>query len=351
MPFFRVNKTKDYTIMANHHLKNRDLSLKAKGLLSVMLSLPEDWHFTVHGLVSICKEGRDSISGAVRELEEAGYIVRHRLRDKEGHINGLEYIIYETPQKPECNGPDGGKTPIEVAADTEAMEAMEAAEEEDVPNRTESHMTAPVTENPFMEDVTVIPEEKAPRTEKPRSDAPITENPLSVRPMSERPSVLLNTNRVNTKEPKTKSLITQVANPSYPSYLSHQGEQDKVEQVRQEVRQQVCYDVLVQSVDQELLDELIGLIVETLCDKARTIRIGSHDYPAALVQERMRQIDSFCLEYVCTSLRKSNPSIRNIKQYLLMALFNAPVTMSHYYYNKAQNALNDWYTGGIVHEN
>lgn len=151
-----------------------------------------------------------------------------------------------------------------------------------------------------------------------------------------------------TKEPKTKSLITQVANPSYPS---HQGEQDKVEQVRQEVKQQVCYDVLVQSVDQELLNELVGLIVETLCDKARTIRIGSHDYPAALVQERMRQIDSFCLEYVCAYLRKSNPNIRNIKQYLLMALFNASVTMSHYYYNKAQNALNDWYTGGIANEN
>ena len=348
MPFFRVNKTKDYTIMANHHLKNRDLSLKAKGLLSVMLSLPEDWHFTVHGLVSICKEGRDSISGAVRELEEAGYIVRHRLRDKEGHINGLEYIIYETPQKPENNGPDGSKTPVEVEVDTEEAEATE---EVDTPSMTESRMASPVTENPFMEEVTAIPAEKAPRTAEPRSASPITENPLSVRPMSERPSVLLNTNRVKTKEPKMKSLITQVANPSYPSYLSHQGEQDKVEQVCQEVRQHVCYDVLEQSVDQELLDELVGLIVETLCDKARTIRIGSHDYPAVLVQERMRQIDSFCLEYVCTSLRKSNPSIRNIKQYLLMALFNAPVTMSHYYYNKAQNALNDWYTGGIANEN
>jgi len=348
MPFFRVNKTKDYTIMANHHLKNRDLSLKAKGLLSVMLSLPEDWHFTVHGLVSICKEGRDSISGAVRELEEAGYIVRHRLRDKEGHINGLEYIIYETPQKPESGGPDGDKTPVEVEADTGEAEA---AQEVNGENRTESHSASPVTEKPFMEEVTAIPAEKAPRTAEPRSDCPITENPLSVRPMSERPSLLLNTNRVKTKEPKTKSLITQVANPSYPSYLSYQGEQDKVEQVRQEVRQQVCYDVLEQSVDQELLDELVGLIVETLCDKARTIRIGSHDYPAELVQERMRQIDSFCLEYVCACLRKSNPNIRNIKQYLLMALFNAPVTMSHYYYNKAQNALNDWYAGGIANEN
>ena len=124
-----------------------------------------------------------------------------------------------------------------------------------------------------------------------------------------------------------------------------------MEQVCQEVRQLVCYDVLVQRMDQELLDELVGLIVETLCDKARTIRIGSHDYPAELVQERMRQIDSFCLEYVCACLRKSNPSIRNIKQYLLMALFNAPVTISHYYYYKAQNALNDWYTGGIANEN
>ena len=348
MPFFRVNKTKNYTIMANHHLKNRDLSLKAKGLLSVMLSLPEDWHFTVHGLVSICKEGRDSISGAVRELEEAGYIVRHRLRDKEGHINGLKYIIYETPQKPENNGPDDSKTPVEVEADTEEAEATEGV---DTPNMTESLLSSPVTENPFMEEVTAIPAEKAPRTETPRSDAPITENPLSARPISERPSLLLNTNRVKTKEPKTKSLITQVANLSYLSYLSHQGEQDKAEQVQQEVRQQVCYDVLVQRMDQELLDELVGLIVETLCDKARTIRIGSHDYPAELVQERMRQMDSFCLEYVCACLRKSNPSIRNIKQYLLMALFNAPVTMSHYYYNKAQNALNDWYTGEIANEN
>ena len=345
MPFFRVNKTKDYTIMANHHLKNRDLSLKAKGLLSVMLSLPEGWHFTVHGLVSICKEGRDSISGAVRELEEAGYIVRHRLRDKEGHINGLEYIIYETPQKPESGGPDGDKTPVEVEADTGEAEA---AQEVNGENRTESHSASPVTEKPFMEEVTAIPAEKAPRTAEPRSDCPITENPLSVRPMSERPSVLLNTNRVKTKEPKTKSLTTQVTNPSYPS---NQEQQDKVEQVRQEVRQQVCYDVLDQSVDQGLLDELVGLIVETLCDKAQTLRIGSHDYPAELVQERMRQIDSFCLEYVCACLRKSNPNIRNIKQYLLMALFNAPVTMSHYYYNKAQNALNDWYTGGIANEN
>lgn len=348
MPFFRVNKTKDYTIMANHHLKNRDLSLKAKGLLSVMLSLPEDWHFTVHGLVSICKEGRDSISGAVRELEEAGYIVRHRLRDKEGHINGLEYIIYETPQKPEGNGPDGGKAPAEPEDD---MEEAEAAQEVNEEKRTESRMVSPVTENPFMEEVTAIPAEKAPRTAEPRSASPVTENPLSARPMSERPSLLLNTNRVKTKEPKTKSLITQVANPSYPSYPSNQEQHDKMEQVRQEVRQQVCYDVLVQRMDQELLDELIGLIVETLCDKAQTIRIGSHDYPVALVQERMRQIDSFCLEYVCACLRKSNPSIRNIKQYLLMALFNAPVTMSHYYYNKAQNALNDWYTGGIANEN
>ena len=123
------------------------------------------------------------------------YIVRHRLRDKEGHINGLEYIIYETPQKPENNRPDGSKTPIEVEADTEEAEATE---EVDTPSMTESRMASPVTENPFMEELTAIPAEKAPRTAAPRSDAPITENPLSVRPMSERPSLLLNTNKSGT---------------------------------------------------------------------------------------------------------------------------------------------------------
>ena len=91
MAVFRIERTRDYTVMSNHHLRNANLSLKAKGLLSMMLSLPEDWNYTTRGLAKICKEGVDAIGAALRELEAAGYIVRNKLRDRQGRISDTEY--------------------------------------------------------------------------------------------------------------------------------------------------------------------------------------------------------------------------------------------------------------------
>ena len=98
MAVFRIERTRDYTVMSNHHLRNHELSLKAKGLLSMMLSLPDDWNYTTRGLAKICKEGVDAIGNALRELETAGYIVRHQLRDRQGRISDTEYVIYEHAQ-------------------------------------------------------------------------------------------------------------------------------------------------------------------------------------------------------------------------------------------------------------
>lgn len=111
MAVFRIEKTRDYTVMSNHHLRNAGLSLKSKGLLSMMLSLPEDWNYTTRGLAKICKEGTDSIGSALKELERAGYIVRNRLRDSKGKIVDVEYVIYETPHLPEPDGPDEAACP------------------------------------------------------------------------------------------------------------------------------------------------------------------------------------------------------------------------------------------------
>ena len=97
MTVFRVEKTKDFTVMSNHHLRNRTLSLKTKGLLSLMLSLPEDWDYTTKGLAQICKEGVDSISTALKELEKHGYLTRHRIRYKNGQLGDVEYTIHERP--------------------------------------------------------------------------------------------------------------------------------------------------------------------------------------------------------------------------------------------------------------
>ena len=137
MAVFRIERTRDYTVMSNHHLRNEKLSLKAKGLLSMMLSLPDDWNYTTRGLAKICKEGVDAIGGALRELERAGYIVRHQMRDRQGRISDTEYVIYEQPQ------PKNPDTPQ--------------------PDTPQPDTAAPDTENPDM----VKPDMVKPDTEKP----------------------------------------------------------------------------------------------------------------------------------------------------------------------------------------
>ena len=119
MAVFRIERTKDYTVMSNHHLRNHELSLKAKGLLSMMLSLPDDWNYTTRGLAKICKEGVDAIGSALRELETAGYIVRNQLRDQQGRISDTEYVIYEQPQPKNPDTPQ----PDTASPDTENPDA------------------------------------------------------------------------------------------------------------------------------------------------------------------------------------------------------------------------------------
>lgn len=108
MAVFRIEKTRDYTVMSNHHLRNTNLSLKAKGLLSLMLSLPENWDYTTKGLAHICKDGVDSICAGVRELEEQGYVIRERVRNTNGQLGAIEYTILEQPRslKPKQEKPE-----------------------------------------------------------------------------------------------------------------------------------------------------------------------------------------------------------------------------------------------------
>lgn len=148
MAVFRVEKTNDYTVMANHHLRNHALSLKAKGLLSQMLSLPEDWDYTLSGLAEINRESKDAIRAAVQELEQAGYIQRRQTQDKGGKFAGNEYVIREIPCPP----------------DTDTQEAP----------REESG--EPLLENPTTEK----PSTENPSSEKPSPEKPSPENPTQL---------------------------------------------------------------------------------------------------------------------------------------------------------------------------
>ena len=160
MAVFRVEKTRDYTVMSNHHLRNAGLSLKSKGLLSMMLSLPEDWNYTTRGLAKICKEGTDSIGSALKELERAGYIVRNRLRDRKGKIVDVEYVIYETPRPLDTGQPC-----------------------EDEPDTACPNTENPDMDNPCLENRPQLNKEKR-NPEEQNTDSPSTEgsNPIQSSP-------------------------------------------------------------------------------------------------------------------------------------------------------------------------
>ena len=97
MAVFRVEKNSNYTTMCNYHLRDQNLSLKAKGLLSLFLSLPDEWHYSIRGVAAICKEGVDSVNTTLRELEEYGYLTRSQKRQENGRMGEIEYVIYEMP--------------------------------------------------------------------------------------------------------------------------------------------------------------------------------------------------------------------------------------------------------------
>ena len=117
MAVYRIEKTKDYTTMSNYHLRDPNLSNKARGLLSTMLSLPDTWDYTTRGLAKICKDGVDGITAQLKELEQYGYLIRHRIRDSNGRIVDMEYVIYE---RPHTASPDTEK-PYMVKPDTIAV--------------------------------------------------------------------------------------------------------------------------------------------------------------------------------------------------------------------------------------
>ena len=160
MAVFRIERTRDYTVMSNHHLRNANLSLKAKGLLSMMLSLPEDWNYTTRGLAKICKEGVDAIGAALRELEGAGYIVRHQRRDKSGRITDTEYVIYEQPQpdlsQPDTASPDT-ENPDMVKPDTEKPAELNIEKSNTQKSITHGSSTDSI---PFRETAAVSPPER-----------------------------------------------------------------------------------------------------------------------------------------------------------------------------------------------
>ena len=158
MAVFRVMKNQNYTVMSNYHLRDKNLSLKAVGLLSKMLSLSDEWNYSNRGLAEICKEGVDAIGSALRELEQNGYLVRQQLRSGNGRILDTEYIIYEMPQgvtqtNRVIEEPETAEEVVSAPSEQETESAAGNNENVEIPAESEkttgSDMAVPYTENPY----------------------------------------------------------------------------------------------------------------------------------------------------------------------------------------------------------
>ena len=293
MAVFRVERNTGYTVMSNHHLRNKELSLKAKGLLSQMLSLPEDWDYTLSGLSYINRESIDAIRTAVWELEKAGYITRRQGRDEKGKMTAIEYTIYEQPQPPELD--------------------------------------CPVLENPTADN---------PILENPTTDNPTSENPTQLNKDISRTD-LSKKEKSNTDLSNTRSI--PILSP-YPSPFTEDAAeperkgaeaktQSAIEIYRDIIKDNIEYDILTQDphMDKDRLDEIVDLILETVCTARKTLRIAGDDYPAELVKSKFLKLTSSHIEFVLDCMRENTTKIRNIKQYLRAVLFNAPSTIDSYY--------------------
>ena len=281
--------------MSNHHLRNRDLTLKAKGLLSQMLSLPDNWDYTLAGLSHINREKIDAIREAVRELEKAGYIVRSRERDEKGRLRGADYIIYEQPQPPVSD--------------------------------------LPTLENPTLDNPTL---------EKPMLENPTLENPTLENPTQLNKDILSKEQSI-TDLSSTDSIPFHSLNPlpfahgeaaTPPERKRTEAKSNSaVEIYREIIKDNIEYDHLIQNckIDKDRLDEIVDLMLETVCTARKTIRIAGDDYPAELVKSKFLKLNSSHIEFVLDCMRENTTKVRNIKQYLKAVLFNAPSTIDSYY--------------------
>ena len=253
MAVFRVEKSSGYTVMSNHHLRNRALSLKAKGLLSQMLSLPEDWDYTLKGLARINRESID----AIRQL----------------------------PQP----------VPASVS-----------------PTLENPTLENPTQENPTLENPMQLNKDKL-ITEKQKKEG-------------------LNTDSIPIHSPNPLPLDEdETAAP--PPERTGSRKEAAYQIYRDLILENIEYDTLIQNprIDREQLDEIVDILLETVCTSRKSIRVAGDDYPAELVKAKFLKLDSHHIEFVMDCLRDNTTKVRNIKQYLRAMLFNAPSTINSYY--------------------
>jgi len=269
-------------MMSNHHLRNKKLSLKAVGLMSKILSLPDEWDYSLKGLAKLNTDGIDGVRSAVQELEDAGYIIRRQRRDKNGRMAQSEYLVFEIPE-----------------------------------------LAKPASDSPSSE---------KPMPVKPATDVPTSGNPMQI-----------NTNQVITHQENTLLNNTPSINHSGSGRRNDRTDwMDERERYKEIIEENIEYEIMKDRPDGDRLGEIVEIMLDAVCSTAPTIRINGEDMPQQVVKSRFLKLDSSHIEYVFHAMKECPSDIRNIRAYLLTTLYNAPATMGNFYSAKVNHDFNGW---------
>lgn len=330
MSVFRVEKTKNYTTMSNHHLRDKNLSLKAKGLLSQMLSLPEDWDYTLKGLSVINKEKVDAIRSAVKELEQAGYLVRGRERDEKGQLGKTEYLIREVPlnQQQEQSSENQSKKPKAPAAEGSPRKVSETPAEDLIPP-SQTPDPAFSTQEDTLDKSSVIPDKTSvflnyPMLDEPMLDFPILDNPTQIN-TEEQITDSQNKDYYSDSIPQTSPHKEAHRNPTPKENRAEEKEKKEYYSIWQRLKENISYEELKNDpgISTDELDQVMDVLFENLCTNRKTIRVAKSDWPASKVKERLLSLKAEHIRFTFQCLHENATQIRNIRQYLLTSLYNS----------------------------
>ena len=324
MSIFRVEKNKNYTIISNYHLRDKNLSLRTIGLLSLILSLPENWDYSQAGLAAICKDGEDSIRSGLKELEKHGYLERERERDESGKMRGVIYRVYEVPK----NQREEVKRDSQVHTKSRVAKVQKAIQPKSVSPKLEN----PMLDSPFL-------------------DSPILESPTSAIPISGQQRQLIK-DRENINIIKTDLQTNQSTNPQNQieegsGVIGRKMGNSDYEKLKKYIQENINYDFfkfkaaqieerfdnqLITSTEYEFqtakydmkkIDQVVGYMLDILSSiNDDPIKIGNEIISREVVKSKLMRIKMLDIQKTIVELN-TNVSIKNPKKYAISMLYNA----------------------------
>lgn len=372
----KADRTGNFTVINNYHLHDKNISTSAKTLMTLLLSLPEDWKLSVKGIAKILNESEYAIRRMMKELETGGYLKKEQHKDENGRYKETEFTVYEVPQQetPEAvrapetayqtdagsqsdidlmseeqgpaadinigdtaedpgsqdPAPDMGSQPAEVCADAQSPVFTESLPLVEIPQTDNPHMDKPFVESPSAEILTLQNTDNNKRLYK----DPIYPNPVShegsdandgtdKRPLPSQHGQGSSSFRQVKPSTQTSDRRKSAAVPRGGLYGRY----------RDLILGNIGYDSLKISLphETETVDGLVELILEVLCGTKPYIRIAGEEKPRELVKARFLKLRCDHMIYILDCLRENTSRVSNVKQYLLAVLFNAPATMEGYY--------------------